>query len=344
MSMRDSEVLEALRDEPELLAIADAVAETERPSALLSPVRWFAAVALAAVALFALVLAAPWDRGGGGGVLDRALAAVNEKGPVAHMTTRLSIPGAEALTAESYYDPNRRLLRVLTEDGGRVVSDFTTHAYEDEFTTFPGLLDAAAFYRTALENGGAKVVGKGEWQGRPVYWVALERGGGFQFRIGIDRRSYEPVVFRGLNPNGTPSGFSLDILGLDYVSSSVASFDTSAPVLVHGRVLGEGCRPERARVDAFLATGVDSKAAIASGRAGADGSFTLRVDPASLPIQGRGPFAFRLNVQGNDGFVFVPFSRALQGGGWSDVGLSAGADFGRPIVAPVRVELDPASC
>ena len=79
--MRDREVLEVLRDEPELLAIADAVSETERPSALLSPVRWLAAVALAAVALFALVLAAPWDRGGGGGVLDRALAAIPAGGP-----------------------------------------------------------------------------------------------------------------------------------------------------------------------------------------------------------------------------------------------------------------------
>jgi len=31
MSMRDREVLELPRDEPELLAIADAVAETEAP-------------------------------------------------------------------------------------------------------------------------------------------------------------------------------------------------------------------------------------------------------------------------------------------------------------------------
>ena len=94
MTVRDREVLELLREEPELLAIADAVAETERPSSLLGPVRWLAAVALAAVALFALVLAAPWDRGGGGGVLDRALAAINKQGPVTHLTTRLDVPGA----------------------------------------------------------------------------------------------------------------------------------------------------------------------------------------------------------------------------------------------------------
>jgi hypothetical protein len=318
MSVRDREVLDVLRDEPELLAIADAVGETERTVIPLGPVRWLAGVALAAVALFVLVLASPWDRGGGGGVLDRALAAIDTEGPVTHLTTRLDVAGAQLLTAESYYEPRTGLLRVVTRDEGRIVSDFTTHAYEDEFTTFPGLLDAVAFYRTALANGQAKLVGKGLWHGRPVYWVELEQGGGFLLRIGIDRTTYTPVVFRGLSPDGTPAKFQLGVLGLDYVSEGAASFDTDAPVLVRGRVLGSGCRPERARIDAFLSKGVDSKAAVTVGRSGADGRFTLRVDPRTLPLHGPGPFPFRLNVQTHDSFVFVPFSRALEGGGWAD--------------------------
>ena len=326
MSVRDREVLELLRDEPELLAIADAVAETERPSALLSPVRWLAAVALAAVALFALVLIAPWDRGGGGGVLDHALAAIDTQGPVTHLTTRLDSPGAEPLTAESFYEPRTRRLRVVTRDQGSVVSDFTTKATEDRFTTFPGLLDAVSFYRTALANGRAKVVGKGQWHGRPVYWVELQNGGGFQLRIGVDRTSYLPIVFRGLNPDGTPAGLQLAVLGLNYVSPSLAAFDLDAPVLVRGRVLGARCRPTRARVDAFLSGNTYSKAAVTSGRAGADGRFTLRVDPATLPLQGPGPLSFRLNVQSDDGFTFHPFSRAERDGRWSKG-------------APVRVKL-----
>lgn len=329
MTVRDREVLELLREEPELLAIADAVAETERPSDLLSPGRWLAAIALAAVALFALVLAAPWDRGGGGGVLDRALAAINTQGPVTHLTTRLDVPGAERLTAESFYEPRSHLLRVVTRDDGAIVSDFTTKATEDQFTTFPGLLDAVSFYRTALRNGQAKVVGQGTWHGRRVYWVELEQGGGLQFRVGLDRASYRPIVFRGLNPNGSPAGFQLGVLGLDYVPESTALFDTDAPVLVRGIVLGKGCRPTRARVDAFLSGSVYSKAAVASGRAGADGRFTLRVEPAKVPGAGN----FRLNVQSRDKFVFQRFVRvpATEGSGWAPN-------------RPIRVELDPGSC
>lgn len=329
MSVRDREVLDLLRDEPELLAIADAVAETERPSALLSPVRWLAAVALAAVALFALVLAAPWDRDGGGGVLDRALAAIPAGGPVVHLTASLDSAGAESITSESYYAPSTHLLRVVTRDQGQVVSDFTTRATEDEFTTFPGFLDQAAFYRTALRQGQAKQVGEGTWRGRPVYWVQLEKGGGLQLRIGLDRDTYRPIVFRGVGANGRPVGFQLAVLGLDYVSPETAAFDPDAPVLVRGTVLGKGCRPTRARVDAFLSGSVYSKAAIASGRAGADGRFMLRADPSRVPGSG----TFRLNVQSRDGFAFKRFVRvpATDASGWS------------PNSA-VRVELDPSSC
>ena len=326
MKLRDREVLDLLRDEPELLAIADAVAETESPQRL-RPARALIAVAAVATALFALVLISPWDRGGGNdGVLGRALAAIPAGGPVVHLTASLDSPGAESITSESYYEPSRHLLRVVTRDQGQVVSDFTTRAAEDEFTTFPGFLDQAAFYRTALQKGRATQVGEGTWRGRPVYWVQLDRGGGLQLRIGLDRRSYRPIVFRGVNPDGTRAGFQLAVLGFDYVSSGTAAFDTDAPVLVQGTVLGAGCSPTRARVDAFLSGSVYSKAAVASGRAGADGRFTLRADPAKVP--GGGLSAFRLNVQSSHDFAFKPFRRIDMGfQGWT------GAE------TPIRVEL-----
>ena len=66
MSLRDREVLDLLRDEPELLAIADAVSDTQNRPRQLRPFRAVGAVALAVVAIFVLVLAAPWERGGGG--------------------------------------------------------------------------------------------------------------------------------------------------------------------------------------------------------------------------------------------------------------------------------------
>jgi hypothetical protein len=63
MIKRDREVLEELRDDPELLAIADAVVETQRLRRR-TPFGALTAVALAAAALFVLALVSPWDRGG----------------------------------------------------------------------------------------------------------------------------------------------------------------------------------------------------------------------------------------------------------------------------------------
>lgn len=329
MTIRDREVLEELRDDPELLAIADAVVETQRLRRV-KPVGLLAGIAVAAAALFVLLLASPWNGGGGGGFPDRAIAAIDTQGPVTHLTTSLASPGAEQLTAESFYDPRTRLLRVVTRDEGQVVSDFTTHATEDEFTTFPGLLDAAAYYRTALATGEARVVGEGDWHGRSVYWVQLRKAGGFPLRVGLERDTYRPVVFRGLNADGKPAGFDLAVLGFDYTSPGHASFDTDAPVFVRGRVFGPNCRPTKARIDAFLEGGAFSKAAVASGRAGPDGRFTLRLDPATLPIEVRGALPFRLNVQGPDNFSFKSFRRSLGTNGWSGARTPMKVELRRP--------------
>ena len=113
-----------------------------------------------------------------------------------------------------------------------MVGDYTTVAVEDEFSFFPGLLEGASFYKQALANGDARIVGTGVWDGQPVYWLELEKGGGLILRIGIARDSYRPVVFRALNPDGTPAGAQVAMLGFDYVSDAQAAFDTDASVLV----------------------------------------------------------------------------------------------------------------
>jgi len=183
MSVRDREVLELLRDEPELLAIADSVAETVAPRHI-RPGRALLAVAVVATALFALVLASPWDRGGGGGgVLGRALGAIDSEGPILHLTTRAELtPGGRRfapIVSERFYDKQRHLVRVVSRIDDKVEADYTTKAVEDAFSTFPGLLDQADFYRKALASGRAKLVDKGEWQGNTVYWLELQKGGGF---------------------------------------------------------------------------------------------------------------------------------------------------------------------
>ena len=240
MSLRDREVLDLLRDEPELLAIADAVSDTENGPRQLRPFRAVGAGALAAVAIFVLVLAAPWDRGGGGrgSVLDRALAAIDSKGAVVHMTMRMDVTRGghtfPSMVTESFYDKQEGLVRVISRSGGKVVGDYTTVAVEDEFSFFPGLLEGASFYKQALANGDARIVGTGRpgWSTRRP--ARTREGGGLILRIGIARDSYRPVVFRALNPDGTPAGAQVAILGFDYVSDAQAAFDNDASVLAMG--------------------------------------------------------------------------------------------------------------
>ena len=57
MSIRDREVLEELRDDPELLALADAVVETQRLRRRIPPLSALTAIAIAAAFLFVLLLA-----------------------------------------------------------------------------------------------------------------------------------------------------------------------------------------------------------------------------------------------------------------------------------------------
>ena len=133
-----------------------------------------------------------------------------------------------SVISESFYDKQQGLVRVISRSEGKVVGDYTAAAAEDEFSFFPGLLEGAAFYKQALANGDARIVGQGVWDGRPVYWLELEKGGGLILRIGIARDSYRPVVFRALNPDGTPAGAQVAILGFDYVSDAQAAFDNDA--------------------------------------------------------------------------------------------------------------------
>jgi hypothetical protein len=332
MSVRDREVLDLLRDEPELLAIADAVADTQNTPRRLRPFRALGAVPLAAVAIFMLVLASPWDRGGGGrgSVLDRALAAINSTGAVTHMTMRVDVTRggktSPSIVMESFYDRRAGLVRVVSRSEGKVLGDYTTAAAEDEFSFFPGLLEGAAFYKEALANGDARIVGRGQWHGQPVYWVDLTKGGGLILRVGIDRDSYRPVVFRALNPNGSFSGFQVGVLGFDYVSNAQAHFDTDVSVLASGQVLGPDCRPVKGRVGAFLGGDdeVESGAEVATARTGANGYFTLTADPRKSPF--REPLAANGQVDvelyviaGKDTpklIGFTRFSRAAKGGQW----------------------------
>ena len=188
MSLRDREVLDLLRDEPELLAIADAVSDTHNAPRQLGRSA-VGAVALAAAAIFILrprCALGPWRRREGS-VLDRALAAIDSSGPVTHMTMRLDVTRAghtfPSIVMESFYDKRAGLVRVVSRSDGKVLGDYTTAAAEDEFSFFPRsargrrLLQRRAGERRCAHRRSGSVARNG-----PVYWVELTKGGGLILR------------------------------------------------------------------------------------------------------------------------------------------------------------------
>ena len=128
----DLEVIELLAERPDLLAIADAVAATQRTQPVRRsgrlPVRLVAVAAVLGVAV-AVALVSPWS--GRGGLVDRALAAIGS-GEVIHVVETAEVPGASVVdlrtgaespvehTTEIWFDGERGLLRSVQRIGDTV--------------------------------------------------------------------------------------------------------------------------------------------------------------------------------------------------------------------------------
>jgi hypothetical protein len=214
VTIRDQEVVELLREEPELLALADAVAETQaRPRRTRRvAARAGGVLAVAAVVLLAVLL---WPGGGGRpqGVLGKALAALGD-GPVLHLIVRQPV-GAELIELrgnrtivpkyeiESWFDRDFNHSHTILRLGGRTLGEFVLPDDLQGRGATVGPVDPAyaalwTGYREALENGTAKVEREDHLFGRPVYWLRFppaehDRPGSL---VAIDRRSYSPLAFR----------------------------------------------------------------------------------------------------------------------------------------------------
>jgi hypothetical protein len=258
VTVRDSETLELLRDQPELLAIADAVASTQRrrrrkrlPRRLL-----LAAAAVLAAALVALL--APWRNEDGRGLVpERALAALPAPAPVMHalleqrLGTRVNLQTGRLspvlVRSESWYDRERSLLRVRGYRDGRVLRDSTFRDAGDSLDAAMvlGFAQAAQLFRQALADGRARVVGEARIRDRDVYLLDAEpEPGGPQgpIRIAIDKHTYELVQLRvGESFAGNPE-YELNVLTFEYLprrdglfgrprpgSSDVGSFGAMTP-------------------------------------------------------------------------------------------------------------------
>jgi hypothetical protein len=243
MTVRDVETLKVLRDEPELLAIADAVASTQRRRRRL-PRRALLALA-AALAAAAVALLAPWqDEDGGGLVIDRALAALPARAPVMHVVfeqrlgTRVHLETGRLspvlLRSESWYDQGRALLRVRGYRDGRLLVDSTVRDAGNsvDAAMVMGFAQAAELIREALADRRARVVGEARIRGRDVYLLDAEpdpdgiRG---PMRIAIDKRTYELVQVRaGESFAGSPE-YELNVLSFEYLPRREGLFGRPGP-------------------------------------------------------------------------------------------------------------------
>jgi hypothetical protein len=199
MTLRDVEVIELLADEPELLAIADAVSATQRKAAAPQRRRFVVRCAIAvaaAIAAVAAVLAVPQSHSGGllGGGVGGAKAAILTRALAALGTGQIMHVVSEGPAGTSYVDlkTGKRTPAVLREElwtnrhgfrlhlvervNGRVVADFRPG--DRGFGSYAGFRDPAFLalwtgYRAALGNKYAPAVlgGRGTVDGRSVYWI-----------------------------------------------------------------------------------------------------------------------------------------------------------------------------
>ena len=260
MTIRDDEVVELLRDEPELLALADAVAETQaRPRS--TQAHWFAtraggALAVAAVVLIAVLL---WPGGGGRpqGVLGKALAALGD-GPVLHLVVRQPV-GAELVEIhgnrtivpkyemESWSDHDFKHSHTILRLNGRPLGEFILPDDLKGSHATVGAIDPAyaalwTGYREALENGSAKVEREGRLFGRPVYWLRFppaEQGRPGSL-VAIDRQTYAPLAFRYETTPGRYVQIRVLLAQLEAYDAADFQRHTTAPNLFNGVTTSSG--------------------------------------------------------------------------------------------------------
>ncbi len=199
MTLRDVEVIELLADEPELLAIADAVSATQRKAAAPQRRRFVvrgAIVVAAAIAAVVAVLAAPQSHSGGvlGGGPGNAGAAILTRMEAAIGSGQIMHVVREGPAGTSYVDvkTGKRTPAVLTEElwtnrhgfrlhlavrvNGHVVGDLRpgdhgVGAYQGPQN--PAFLALWTGYHAALGNkyAPAELAGRGTVDSHPVYWI-----------------------------------------------------------------------------------------------------------------------------------------------------------------------------
>lgn len=238
--LSDPEVLDLLRDEPELLAIADAIQATQRRPRVLGrlPRPGLPVLAVAAAAALFLLMLSPF-RGEEAGLLEQALAAVGTK-PVVHLVARtdsqedslvdLSSGRATPTTVELeiWHDGRTGLQKTITRRNGTVVAEIAGSGQSARLPTAVRLFVSG--YRAALAEGTARPAGEGTIDGRPVAFVEVPEAGGGVVEVALDREDYIPVRFRlQQDLEGGGIGTTWQVTALETRQSGEVDFSSEAP-------------------------------------------------------------------------------------------------------------------
>lgn len=344
----DAEVIELLQDDPQLLAIADAVAATQRRKQRRS-VRLPSMAAAAALAIVVAVFVLS-DRTS---LVDDALAAVGS-GRVLHTVILRDVAGEQIVNfqtdetrpvtvrVEAWSDPKTARLRVRTFRDGRVVAD-TLSGAGGATAEQVGLDPTARFfvtgYVTALKSGGATEEGAdvlliegrqsiarvvlgdsalpvrftgGETAASPATWWRV---------LSIRGQALAPDTFDVPAREDHPTGGSVvrkDALAVAEARRALGG----AAVWVGRRVAGLALRRIEAHVlqRQLSGGGTARRSGLEISYGGSSGRFvrlrqSLLPDPAYGYVEGRYTFSFAPIPRPGEAVVVAP-SAMDQGGAW----------------------------
>jgi hypothetical protein len=214
MSTIDSELVELLRDRPELLSVATAVSETQPLVSRRRRVRRLGLVVALGAVVLAVTLVTSWPSGGPN-VVDRALAAIGT-GPIVHAVVERSSPDDVVVNLatgssrersheiEYWYDREHSFLHTRLLTDAKMLTEIveTPTGSDSDLGHYPGgiaarldpaLAEFVTQYREALANGIAKVISNVTIDGREVTVLRIELGHGGVEDVAVDRDSYRPL-------------------------------------------------------------------------------------------------------------------------------------------------------